>query len=131
MDASGLWSFVYSINFQIRQILATNHHFSCVKSLLLCWSRFPKKKKKKKKKKKTVWDLVTTGKQIEKLNLPLKNTSKLWRTWSLALPVHNFLSHLHFFKVDEIMLLKYGNLMLPYSRPISHSTIECCPFLPK
>ena len=28
----------------------------------------------------------------------------------MALPT--FLSHLHFFKVDEIMLLKYGNLML-------------------
>ena len=35
------------------------------------------------------------------------NTSKLWRTWSLALLVYNF-----FFKVDKIML-KYGNLMLP------------------
>ena len=31
----------------------------------------------------------------------------------MALPVHNFLSHLCFFKVGEIMLLKYGNLMLP------------------
>ena len=34
------------------------------------------------------------------------------RTWSLALPVHSFLSHLHFFKVGEIMS-KYGHLMLP------------------
>ena len=41
-----------------------------------------------------------------------KNTSKLWRSWSLALQVHNFLSHLHLFKVGEIMLLKYGTLML-------------------
>ena len=31
----------------------------------------------------------------------------------MALPVYNFLSHLHFFKVGEIMSLKYGNLMLP------------------
>ena len=31
----------------------------------------------------------------------------------MALPVHNFSSHLHFFKVSEIMLLKYGNLILP------------------
>ena len=30
----------------------------------------------------------------------------------MALQVHNFLSHLHLFKVGEIMLLKYGNLML-------------------
>ena len=57
---------------------------------------------------------VTTSKQIEKsLFCQWKNTSKLWRTWSLALPVHNILSHLYFFKVGEIMLLKYGNLMLP------------------
>ena len=108
MNASGLWSFVYSINFQIREIPVRNHHFSCEKSLLLCLSRFLKKKKI------PVWDLITTGKQIEKkLILPLKNTSELWWTWSLALPVHNFLSHLHFFKVGEIMLLKYRNLMLP------------------
>ena len=31
----------------------------------------------------------------------------------MALPIHNFLSHLDFFKVGEIMLLKYENLMLP------------------
>ena len=30
----------------------------------------------------------------------------------MALPVHNFSSHLHFFKVGEIMLLKYENLLL-------------------
>ena len=30
----------------------------------------------------------------------------------MALQVHNFLSHLHLFKVGEIML-KHGNLMLP------------------
>ena len=40
-------------------------------------------------------------------------TTKTWRTWSLALSVHNFLSHLHFFKIGEIMLLKYENLMPP------------------
>ena len=45
MDASGLWSFVYSINFQVTQIPATSHHFSCEKSLLLGGSRFLKKKK--------------------------------------------------------------------------------------
>ena len=38
------------------------------------------------------------------------------RTWSLALPVHSFLSHLHFFKVGEIMS-KYGHLMLPGAFP--------------
>ena len=47
MDASALSSFVYSINFQIRQIQTRNQHFS-EKHLLLCGSRFLKKKKKKK-----------------------------------------------------------------------------------
>ena len=45
MDASGLWSFVYSINFQIRQIQARNQHFSVEKSLLLFGSRFLRKEK--------------------------------------------------------------------------------------
>ena len=65
MDASGLWSFVYSINFQIRQIQARNQHFSGEKSLLLCGSRFLKKK-----------DLFLQVNR-KKFILPLKNTSKL------------------------------------------------------
>ena len=50
----------------------------------------------------------------------------------MALPVYNFLSHLHFFKVTEIMLLKYGNLMLPardildlYRVRLSNSALFC------
>ena len=31
----------------------------------------------------------------------------------MALPAHNFLSHLQFFEVGEIMVSKYGHLMLP------------------
>ena len=31
----------------------------------------------------------------------------------MALPAYNFLSHLQFFKVGEIMVSKYGHLMLP------------------
>ena len=31
----------------------------------------------------------------------------------MALPAHNFLSHLQFFKVGEIKVLKYGHLMRP------------------
>ena len=109
MDVSGLWSFLYSINIQMRQITATNHLCFGEKSLLLCGSTFLKKKKSFF----PVWDLVATGEQIEKkLFCHWKNTLKLWRTWPLALPVHNILSHLHFFKVGEIML-KYGNLILP------------------
>ena len=94
----------------IRRIPVINHHFSC-ETAYCCvgqnlWKKehfFP------------VSDLVTTGKQIDKkkLILSLKNTSKLWGTWSLALLVHNVLSYLHFFKVGEIILLKNGNLMLP------------------
>ena len=95
------------IHFQIRQIPATNYNFYCEKDLLLCWSRFLKKNIF------PVWDLVTTGKQIEKTYfVTKKNTSKLWRTWSMVLPVYNVLSHSHFFKVGEIMSLKYGNSML-------------------
>ena len=99
---------IYCIfHFQIRQIPATNHNFSSEKGLLLCCSRFLKKTFF------PVWDLVTTGKQIEKTYfVTKKNTSKLWRTWSMALPVYNVLSHSHFFKVGEIMSLKYGNSML-------------------
>ena len=123
MDASGLWSFLYSINIQIRQIPATNHLCFCEKSLLLCGSTFLKKKKSFF----PIWDLVTTGEQIEKkLFCHWKNTLKLWRTWPLALPVHNILSHLHFFKVVEIML-KYGNLILP----AGHSLDLYCSLLRK
>ena len=35
----------------------------------------------------------------------------------MALPVENVLCHLHFFKVGEITLLKYGHLMLPGTFP--------------
>ena len=105
MHAYELWSFIYSINFQITQIPATNHHlkkaYRCVGQDF--WKKIIF----------FVWDLVTTGQQIEKTWFcHWKNTSKLWRTWSLALPVLNFLSLLHFFKVGEIMF-KYGSLMLP------------------
>ena len=43
VNASGLGSFVSSIKFQVRQIQATNHHFSYEKILRLCGSRFLKK----------------------------------------------------------------------------------------
>ena len=90
MDASGLWSFVYSINFQIRQIPATNHHFSCEKNLLLSGSIFLKKK--------IFFRFEISLPQASKYFATKKNTSKLWRAWPLALLVHNFLSYLHFFE---------------------------------
>ena len=64
------------------------------------------------------------------------NNSKLWRTWSLALLVHNFFIHLNFFAVGE-MLLKYGHFDTSrvYYRPILRSilrlTIERCSLFPK
>ena len=71
MDASGLWSFVFPINFQIREIPATKLHFSCEKKPIVVLIKISEKKKKKEKKEKKatfflVWDLVATGKQIEK-----------------------------------------------------------------
>ena len=60
----------------------------------------------------------------KKLILPLKNTSKPWRACSLALLVHNFLIHLHFFKVGEIMSLKYGSLMLPAGHILALSYVR-------
>ena len=51
-------------------------------------------------------------------------TTKTWRTWSLALSVHNFLSHLHFFKVGEIMLLKYENLVPPAGHILDHIAFD-------
>ena len=127
MDASGLWSFLYSINFQTRQIPTTSHHFSCEKSLLLCGSRFLKKNIIFSSLRSCYYNQANR----KKLILSLKNTSKLCRTWPLSLSVHTFSSHLHFFKVGEIMLLKYKNLMLPAghytaSGLILHSTIENC-----
>ena len=43
MDASRLRSFAYSINFQIRQIPATNHHFAREKTLCLVGQDFWKR----------------------------------------------------------------------------------------
>ena len=94
MNASWLWlwSFECSINLRIEQIPTTNHHFSCEKSLLLCGSRFLKK------------NIIFSGcyyrqANRKKLIFFRKNTLKNWRTWSYVVPVHNFLSHLQFFKV--------------------------------
>ena len=76
MDESGLRSFVYSINFQIREIPATNHRFSCEKSLVLCGSRFLKKKKKKKKHNFYQFEISLPRESKQKLILPLKKYFK-------------------------------------------------------
>ena len=116
MDESGLRSFVYSINFQISQIQGRNQHCSGEKNLLLCGLRFLKKK------------FFQQGSR-KKLVLLLQNTSKLWRTWSLALLVHNLFSHLYFCKVSEIMLLKYGHLMLPAEYILDLHCVQYCVWL--
>ena len=48
MDASGLWSFVFSINFQIREIPATKLHFSCEKKPIVVLVKISEKKRRKK-----------------------------------------------------------------------------------
>ena len=56
-----------------------------------------------------VWDLVNTRKQIEKTSFATKKYFKTLKDMIIytVRSVHNFLSHLHFFKVVEIMFLKY------------------------
>ena len=100
------WSFEFFNNFQTRQIQARNQLFSGEKHLLLCGSRFMKKN-------------IFYGKKIER-NL------KLWRAWSLARLVHNVFSYLHFCKVGEIMLLKYGHLMLPVGYILVLYCVQYC-----
>ena len=95
-----LWSFVYYINFQIRQILATNHkpQMFLVKKPTLVWVKISEKQ--------SIFPSLRSRyrRQANRKNLilPIKNSSKLWRTWSVALPVYKFLIHLHFFKVGDI-----------------------------
>ena len=89
-------------NFQIRQIPSSHKTFSFWKKPTVVLVKISKKKIS------GLRSCYHRQANRKKLILPLKITLKLWRTWSLALPVHNFLSHLHFFKVGE-MLLKYAN----------------------
>ena len=100
------------------------------KSLLLCGSRLLKKH-------------IFSGLRSryrrqanrKKLILPLKITSKLRRTWPLALAIHNFLSQFHFFKVGEICnvveIWEFDVTSRTYSRPKLRSTVERCPLLRK
>ena len=54
----------------------------------------------------------------------------------MVLSAHSFLSHLHFFRVDEIRVSKYGHLMLPETFPdkvtadnvFTHETVVHCLF---
>ena len=118
---------IYSINIQIRQIPATNQHFSCEKSLLLCGSRLLKK-----------------NYQFFRFEILLPQPSKLKETYFATRKIlQNFeghdhwimitFFHVHFFKVGEIMS-KYGHLMLPGAFPdkvtpdidfIDEAVIQC------
>ena len=128
MDASGLWSFVHSINFQTRQIPATNIHFSCEKSLVMCWSRFQKK---------TFFfglrSCYHRQANWKKLNLLLKNTLKLEGY------DHSHCQYITFWVIyifqsgwdNVVEIWEFNATSRAYSRPISRLTIERCPLLQK
>ena len=86
-------------------------------SLLLLRVRVLKKISLKKKTIFVALEISLLQARKEKLILPLENTSKIWRTWSLALSAHNFLSHLQFFKLSKIIVSECGLLMLPGAFP--------------
>ena len=102
MDASGLWSFAYSINFEIRKIIATNHNSSSEKSLLLCGQGFWKKNG-------AFFSLRScyhTQANRKKLICHYKNTSKGWD--------------------NVVEIWEFDATGRAYSRPISHSTAPFC-----
>ena len=105
-----LWSFVYPIYFQTKQIPAANHYFSCEKSLLLFWSRFLKKKF-------FLFEILLP--QASKQKKTYFATKKILQNfeghdhWHCQCITFWIIFWIYFFKVGEIMLLKYGNLMLP------------------
>ena len=126
MDASGLSSFVYSINFQIRQIQTRNQHFS-EKRLLLCGSRFLKKKKKKNpasKQKETYF-------AIRKI-LPNFERHDHWQYRYITFSVIYFFSK---WVSNVIEIWTFDATSRVYSRPILNSilrlTIKRCPLLRK
>ena len=64
-----------------------------------------------------MWELWVHP-QASKYKETLFGTRKiLWRIRSLTLSARNFLSQLQFFKVGEIIVSKYGHLMLPGAFP--------------
>ena len=126
MHIYGLWSFVYSINFQMRQIPSSCKTFLW-KSQLVGWSRFLKKKP-------TfflVLNLVTTGKQIEKNFCLLKKYFKTLK--DMIIDTANFFESFTFFQAgwNNVEIWKFDATSRAYSRPISRSTIERCPLLRK
>ena len=115
---------LYSNNFEIRQIPATNQHFSCEKSLLLCGSRFLK-----------------SSHQFLWFEIFLPQASKYKETYfATRKTLQNCKGHDHwhchnitFWVMDKIMS-KYGHLMLPGAFPdkvtlnidfIDEAVIQC------
>ena len=83
--------------------------FTIPLNLLLCRLRFLKKKHQ------FFWCEIALPQfsKEKETYFSLENTPELQKRWSLALSARNVLSHLQFFKVCEIMVLKYGHMMLP------------------
>ena len=134
IDASGLWSFVYSINFQIRKISATNPYFSCEKSLLLCWSRFGKKKHFFRKKNILSGLRSCYHKQAnrKKLILPLKKYFKTLTDMVIGTASTLLFELFTFFQSawdNAVEIWEFDATSREYSRPILPSTIERCPLL--
>ena len=110
MDASGLLSFAYSINFQIRQISATNNHFSCKKSLLFLRVKISEKRNI------TFFWLEISLLQASKYNIC----------------IYISLEPFTFFQsgwVNVVEIWEFDAASRIYSRPILRSTIEHCSLL--
>ena len=113
MGTSRLWLFVYSTN------KANSSHeptFFLGISTLFLLTLYSCGKEDFQKKSINIFGMKSPDHRLanrrETYFVNQKNTSKYWRTWSLTLSAYNFLCHLPFFKVGEIMVSKYGNLML-------------------
>ena len=101
IHAPGLWSFVYSTNFQIKQIPASNIFLGNINTFSI-----------KPKKIINLFSLRSRYRRLakrKKLILPLGNYMKNFLE-------HNFLSNVQFSKC-EMMVSKYGYLMLPRAFP--------------
>ena len=112
------WPFLYSINLKKCQIQATWQHFHgsnnpfSIKSTVV-WIKISEKNISLSGLKYGYYRLANREKHV----FPLIKDFKLWRTWSLAVPAHNFLSNLQFFKVGKTMVSKYEYLILPGAFP--------------
>ena len=129
MDVSGLWSFEYSISFQIMQIPATSHYFSCQKSLPLCSSRFLKKH--------NIFSSLRYcfHRQANKKNIfQLKKYFKTLKEMIIGTASTQLFEPFTFFQSEwdnVVEIWEFDPTSRAYSRPIPSSDIERCPLLRK